>query len=596
MANYNRITKSTTETYYYFSLKNNLMKKTFLFLFCVFFWMMPGPVAFSQKKMIGQSPLYAIRMVPDKTPPVVYFVSPKLNLREAVQVFRPVLGVQGYLQDENVITSLKLNGATLPVSEDGTFTAQIRLTKGENVLSIEAIDLKGNVLREAYPLILLTDTEPPVVELAPRLQSGTPFRTHAAQFTLTGQVKDENDLRHLKVNGVSVAIQESNFQTSFALSKGKNDVKVEAEDAFGNRFEANYEIIAEDSSTNIAAPVITLIEPELEAIRGMGGKVTVRGDSLLIKGIATDDRQVTTVLVNGKPVALQANGYFKTKLALSEGENTVVVYAQDNDGNLAQQAFLADRPAKVLGRTGQDYALLIATDQYDEWQSLNNPGKDAQTLADLLQNQYGFKTEVLKNPTKEAFLLKIREYMRRSFSDGDQLFIFVAGHGSFDEVEQSGYVVTKDSRLLDVVRSSYISQNYLRETVEKIPANHVFLVMDVCFGGTFDPNLALASDRGEAPILQAEKAAFIQRELQFKTRQFLTSGGKEYVSDGAPEGHSPFTGKLIEALKNHSQTGDIVTIPRLYGYLETLHPKPVLGAFGTNQIRSNFLFIPKVGN
>ena len=554
-----------------------------------------GQSAYPQKRFSGQSILSTIRMAPDKTPPVVYFVSPKLNLREAVQVFRPVMRIQGYIQDENPVTSLTINGEVLTLNHDGTFSVQIQLSTGENLLSIEASDTKGNILREAYPLVLLTDTQAPLVELAPKLQSDKPFRTHATQFTLSGTIRDENELRHFKVNGIPVPLQQEEFQTTFSLLKGKNIVQVEAEDAFGNRHEAQYEVFAEEVGTDISAPQITLIEPELEMIRGMSGKVVVQKDSLTIKGIATDDQQVTTVLINGKPIALQANGYFKTQIALQEGENSVVIYAQDRDGNLAHQAFLADRPLKVLGRSGRDYALLIATDRYDEWKPLNNPEKDATVLASLLREKYGFETEVLKNPTKEAFLLKVREYMQRSFAEDDQLFLFVAGHGSFDEVEQSGYIVTKDSRLTDVVRNSYIPQSYLREVVEKIPANHLFLVMDVCFGGTFDPNIALSTDRGDAPSAQAERAAFIQRELQFKTRQFLTAGGKEYVSDGAPNGHSPFTGKLIEALQNHSQTGDIMTIPKLYGYLETLQPKPVLGSFGSNQIRSNFLFIPKSG-
>ncbi|HRK75503.1 MAG TPA: hypothetical protein PLL64_14560, partial [Rhodothermales bacterium] len=235
-----------------------------------------GQSAYPQKRFSGQSILSTIRMAPDKTPPVVYFVSPKLNLREAVQVFRPVMRIQGYIQDENPVTSLTINGEVLTLNHDGTFSVQIQLSTGENLLSIEASDTKGNILREAYPLVLLTDTQAPLVELAPKLQSDKPFRTHATQFTLSGTIRDENELRHFKVNGIPVPLQQEEFQTTFSLLKGKNIVQVEAEDAFGNRHEAQYEVFAEEVGTDISAPQITLIEPELEMIRGMSGKVVVQ--------------------------------------------------------------------------------------------------------------------------------------------------------------------------------------------------------------------------------------------------------------------------------------------------------------------------------
>ncbi len=63
--------------------------------------------------------------------------------------------------------------------------------------------------------------------------------------------------------------------------------------------------------------------------------------------------------------------------------------------------------------------------------------------------------------------------------------------------------------------------------------------MDVCFGGTFDQSLA--SSRGlDDEYKEKSPAEFITQKLTYKTRKFLTSGGKQYVSDGIPGKHSPF--------------------------------------------------------
>ena len=40
------------------------------------------------------------------------------------------------------------------------------------------------------------------------------------------------------------------------------------------------------------------------------------------------------------------------------------------------------------------------------------------------------------------------------------------------------------------MKKTYISHERLRRIIDSIPCRHIFLVMDVCFGGTFDPFIA----------------------------------------------------------------------------------------------------------
>ena len=84
---------------------------------------------------------------------------------------------------------------------------------------------------------------------------------------------------------------------------------------------------------------------------------------------------------------------------------------------------------------------------------------------------------------------------------------------------------------------------------------------------------------------------YIKRKLRFKTRKYITSGGKQYVPDGRPGFHSPFASKFIEALRSYGGRDEIITLPELYGWLERINPEPKGGSFGTDEPGSDFVFV-----
>ncbi|HBH24644.1 MAG TPA: hypothetical protein DDY13_14645 [Cytophagales bacterium] len=71
-----------------------------------------------------------------------------------------------------------------------------------------------------------------------------------------------------------------------------------------------------------------------------------------------------------------------------------------------------------------NYVLLIATDSYDEMQKLSNTIFDATTISTEMEENYGFETEIVINPTRNTLLSVIRKYSKRLYADEDQLFIF----------------------------------------------------------------------------------------------------------------------------------------------------------------------------
>lgn len=284
-------------------------------------------------------------------------------------------------------------------------------------------------------------------------------------------------------------------------------------------------------------------------------------------------------------------------ITLMDGENVIEVVAENIDGQKSYatrkihvgSVGLAD--ASKLDRT--DYALIFATDEYDNWSDLVNPVFDSKTIAEELKNSYGYKVDVVQNASQSEVLKKLRDYAEKKYKPLDQLFIFFAGHGTYDQTFGEGFVVTRESQVNDEAKTTYLSHNRLRSIVNNIPCDHIFLAMDVCFGGTFDA--ALASSRGQDEEVYKEQnvGEFITRKLTYKTRRFLTSGGKTYVSDGIPGKHSPFAKNFLEALRSRGGKDGVLTLPELYTYVERLKIQPRFGEFGDNAPGSDFVFVIK---
>src|SRR6478609_5126418 len=345
------------------------------------------------------------------------------------------------------------------------------------------------------------------------------------------------------------------------------------------------------------APVnetIFLKEGSLEIKLSVESKTPLTSVQLMILDKASGETIATSSvkIPDEKKTSIQ----IEKKIKLNDGVNELRIVVQNRDGVKAISkkeihvgaTALAD--AANLGR--KDYALIFATDKYDNWKALVNPIFDARTIAGDLQSTYGFTTEIVENPSQSQVLDKLREYAEKKYTELDQLFVLFAGHGFYDDTFKEGFVVTRESLPDDPGRNSYLRHSVLRSTINKNPCQHIFLTMDVCFGGTFDDNVgsrALDDDTYRAP----SQSEIITRKLKLKTRKYLTSGGKEYVSDGIVGRHSPFAKQFIEALEKGMGGDGILTLNEIMTYVETLKTAPQYGKFGNDQIGSDFVFVVK---
>jgi hypothetical protein len=326
---------------------------------------------------------------------------------------------------------------------------------------------------------------------------------------------------------------------------------------------------------------------------GVNSKVKLRNVTLMVNG--TEPLGTRGIAVSSTE-ATKFDQFIEKEVELSEGPNEVKMVAENENGEVTIESRMVNVKSSVIASLAPrtDYALILATNDYEEWNDLVNPVFDAEAIKKDLEELYGYKVDMVVNPTKSMFLSKLREYSQKNYLPDDQLFIFIAGHGKFDPLIKDGYVVARDSKISDENNESYISFSDLRTRIDNNPCRHVFLTMDACFGGTFDQAIAkrggsdMDDDLGFNVSVQQD---LIKRKLQYKSRIYLTSGGKEYVSDGRPGKHSPFASRVLEALRSGGGRMRVLTSSMIYSYAEAGSQVPRYGTFGDNEPGSEFVFV-----
>ena len=194
-----------------------------------------------------------------------------------------------------------------------------------------------------------------------------------------------------------------------------------------------------------------------------------------------------------------------------------VIHGQNNRGVIIEQVAQNEE-------FGKFHAIIISENQYqdDKINDLNEPKNDADKLTSILVSKYFFKQEDiirLVDPTR-ANILDAIEQKRKSLSVDDNLIIFYAGHGYWDEGLKMGYWLPSDAK--NDSKSNWVSNTDLTLYLSAFASNHVLLVSDACFSG------GIFKTRSIADLDQGTK-----RLYQLKSRKAITSGNLKEVPDNS---------------------------------------------------------------
>ncbi len=236
-------------------------------------------------------------------------------------------------------------------------------------------------------------------------------------------------------------------------------------------------------------------------------------------------------------------------------------------------------------------ALIIGVSEYQHasagLKNLAEPVNDAQKMYDVLTSRYTFDPKdiiFLKNPTRGQIVDSL-ELLAHKTKPDENLLVFYAGHGIFDEKLDIGYWIPSDG--VEGRKSTFLANSELRNYLKGITSKHTLLISDACFGGSI-----FASGRGS---YEANEIVKFFDLYKVKSRKALTSGNFQVVPD-----KSVFMEYLIKVLAENVKPYIAATLLYAKIYEPIQNNSTILPQYGAIQDAGDeggggsFIFIRKI--
>lgn len=345
-------------------------------------------------------------------------------------------------------------------------------------------------------------------------------------------------------------------------------------------------------------PVIVITEPDVKLKRGF--KI-VKTKRIMVRGKATDPDGIYEVLINGEDATVNADGTFFANVPLKFGENDLIVKASDIKQASSTKRFtitrkspdvkdddiiVVDNDDTTTISFGNYYALIIGVSDYGN-ENLDDlagyPTRDATDLANILKSKYNFKNEnitLLNNSPTANQIKRGFANLRKKVTSKDNVLIFYAGHGDYDQESETGNWLPSDAN--PEFFENIITNAELKVYIKQIKSKHTLLIADACFSGSILKKTR-AGNLNTAP-------KSIKKNYELTSRKAMTSGTLKQVPN-----KSVFLKYLIKRLNDNKNK--YITSMQLFNSLSTpvannSENLPQYGAvFGVGDEGGDFIFV-----
>lgn len=344
-----------------------------------------------------------------------------------------------------------------------------------------------------------------------------------------------------------------------------------------------------------------MIDKRLRAL-STGEEFAVTENNFTVKGNATDENGLYAIVINGVNATLNPDGTFEANIPLSVGKNEIAIRATDaRQNSVEKKFFILRKPGQGESAKGETeeldlvfgnaekkapkyYALIFGANDYvdDQVPDLDGPISDAAKLVLALTSRYTFNQQdvvFIKNPTREQMINEL-DKMTRIVTKNDNLLVFYAGHGYWDQQTDFGYWLPVDSKSNST--SNWFANSQIKDYVAAIKSKHTLLITDACFGGS----IFRTRKTFEEPTAAKNKL------YDNLSRQAMTSGALTVVPD-----KSLFLEYLVKRLNEN--TKDYLTAEELFSSIKTdvMNGSPVTPMYGdikdSGDEGGDFLFVKK---
>jgi len=422
------------------------------------------------------------------------------------------------------------------------------------------------------------DTIKPEIEFQlPKVYTGFPIYSKDSLYLLSGVLSDNSNKIRVRIDEKDLGYYTPGpIALNINLIPGENKKVITFEDKSTNIYKKEIKFYY-DPLADVIAPSITLNPPFAEVTRGIQIVSKDSFDSLAaISGTFADQSEILGIWVNGEKVDSIHNKTFYFPFYEKIPDSVEIVIA-DVFGNMCTYSALMEESPEItigsdLGELNY-HALIITVGKYSDpsFNDLDGPIKDGQNLAKVLNEYYNFdkaNIKILKNATRSQIIKVFDEY-KKKLNENDNLLLFYAGHGKYDEDTETGYWLPSDASADN--SANWLPNSAIRDYLRGIKTQHTLLISDACFASSILRDLFPGSEKS------------INEIYKVKSRKAIISG-----NDEAPD-KSIFVEYLIKNLK---------TIDKKYFTAQHLFSKikePVINNSKTGQV-PEFKSIPFTGD
>ncbi|MFH1674410.1 MAG: hypothetical protein ABIF87_13415, partial [Pseudomonadota bacterium] len=243
-------------------------------------------------------------------------------------IYRPEVTVEGTYEAEANDIGIVVNGITVTVT-NGTFSASIPLSEGQNTITATATDEYGQTASDSITVTLIYLTPTVSISATPETIQVGESATLSWSSTNADTAGIEPGIGPVDPNG-STTVSPTEITTYTITAKGPG-------------------------GTATVSVTVTVISPISLQITSPSDGEWITGPDILVQGTLTNATgNETGVTVNGIMATVYGDHFMANHVPLQEGENTLTVTATDIDGNTASAS------TTVYVETTGDYIRITA--------------------------------------------------------------------------------------------------------------------------------------------------------------------------------------------------------------------------------------------
>ncbi|MEL7310302.1 MAG: caspase family protein [Pseudomonadota bacterium] len=229
---------------------------------------------------------------------------------------------------------------------------------------------------------------------------------------------------------------------------------------------------------------------------------------------------------------------------------------------LPEQEFVASTQLQLRDRNfGRYYALIIGNQNYERMENLATPLSDAERIANLLSDKYGFTVQLVRD-ANDVTVLEAINNLNAIVGPNDNLLIYYAGHGSrigAGDTETGYWLPVNADR--PPVDTYWVPTEQITSHMGNFQAKRVLVLADSCYSG-----ILTSDDPGMRMILSGDERVFssdgfVKRRFDKRSRLMVSSGGDRPVLDTGGSGNSVFARAFIDELESNN---GLLTTPALF--------------------------------